>query len=103
MQTATTKDFKTKVLESKLPTLVDFNADWCGPCQAQAPMLEQLAADADNNYQIISVNIDDNPELAEQYEVSSIPCLVLFKDGAEVTRKIGLTPKSTLAKILKKA
>ena len=101
MESITTESFKSKVLDSKLPTLVDFNAEWCGPCQAQAPILEALSEQSDT-YQIVSIDIDENPELAQKYEVSSIPCLVLFKDGTEVTRKTGLSSKSAITKLLKK-
>lgn len=101
MITANTNNFENIVLKATKPTLVDFNADWCGPCQAQKPTLEAL--EGNDNYQIVSVNIDDNPELAERYEVSSIPCLVLIKDGKEVDRKVGLQPKNVLESILKEA
>lgn len=97
MENLTPETFKTKVLESKEPVLVDFNADWCGPCQAQAPILEELSAD----HPIFSVNVDDQPDLAAEYGVSGIPCLVLFKDGAEITRKTGLQSKSTITKLFK--
>lgn len=97
MEKITTADFEEKVLKTEGLVLVDFNADWCGPCQAQKPALESLA---EGGARVLSVNIDDEPELAEKYEVSSIPCLVLFRDGEEVERKIGLQPKSVLADML---
>lgn len=81
--------------------LVDFNADWCGPCQAQAPILEELAAELPD-VQFLSVNIDKNPDLAAQYSVSSIPCLVILQDGVEQDRLIGLTAKAALKKKLEK-
>ena len=100
MITANLENFDELVLKAEIPTLVDFNADWCGPCQAQKPTLDQLEESANGKYQIVSVNIDDAPELAEKYEVSSIPCLVLFKDGKEQDRKIGLQPKNVLDAML---
>lgn len=100
MITANTNNFNELVKKSPVPVLVDFNADWCGPCQAQKPTLEALEQSAEDKYTIISVNIDDAPDLAEQYEVSSIPCLVLFKNGEEVDRKIGLQPKNVLETML---
>ena len=97
-----TKDnFEKEVIKSDKPVLVDFNATWCPPCQALRPILEEMAEESDD-YKIVSVDIDDEDVLAEQYEVSSIPCLVVFKDGEEVDRKIGLQPKKRLVKMLEK-
>ena len=97
-----TKDnFEKEVIKSDKPVLVDFNATWCPPCQALHPILEEMAEESDD-YKIVSVDIDDEDALAEQYEVSSIPCLVFFKDGEEVDRKIGLQPKKRLIKMLEK-
>ena len=97
-----TKDnFEKEVIKSDKPVLVDFNATWCPPCQVLHPILEEMAEESDD-YKIVSVDIDDEDALAEQYEVSSIPCLVVFKDGEEVDRKIGLQPKKRLIKMLEK-
>lgn len=97
-----TKDnFEKEVIKSDKPVLVDFNATWCPPCQALHPILKEMAEESDD-YKIVSVDIDDEDVLAEQYEVSSIPCLVVFKDGEEVDRKIGLQPKKRLIKMLEK-
>ena len=97
-----TKDnFEKEVIKSDKPVLVDFNATWCPPCQALHPILEEMAEESDD-YKIVAVDIDDEDVLAEQYEVSSIPCLVVFKDGEEVNRKIGLQPKKRLIKMLEK-
>ncbi|MBQ6394638.1 thioredoxin [Candidatus Saccharibacteria bacterium] len=94
MKQLTASNFKDEIKKGK--TLVDFNADWCGPCQMQAPILEAMSKD----YHIASLNIDDAPEIAEEYGVSSIPCLIIFKDGKEVRRKIGLTPESAIKKLM---
>ena len=83
-------------------TLVDFNADWCGPCQMQFPILKELAAEANGKYQIASVNVDIEQDLAAEYGISSIPCMVIFKDGKEVERIVGLRPKAALVKSLEK-
>lgn len=88
-------NFKEEVLESKIPVLVDFNADWCGPCKMIRPILEGIASEHDE-YKIVSINVDNEEKLAEEYNVFSIPCLVLFKDGAEVNRSIGLIPKEQI-------
>lgn len=95
----TLDNFKEGISGEK-PVVVDFNADWCGPCQMQAPILEEIAED--DNYVVASVNIDDEPELAEEYAVSSIPCLVFFKNGEEVKRSVGLRPKKDIVKTLEK-
>ena len=95
-----TKDtFESEVLKSDKPVLADFNADWCGPCQALKPILEELAEEYDA-YKFVSINIDDQDELAEEYDVASIPCLVIFKDGAEAARSIGMKSREDLEDLL---
>ncbi len=95
----TTATFEEEVIKSTKPVLVDFNADWCGPCQMLKPTIEQIASENDN-VKIASVNIDDNDDLAFKYNVSSIPCLVLFKNGNEVKRSVGLKPKPEILKLI---
>ena len=95
---ATTATFENEVLKSDKPVLVDFNADWCGPCQMLKPTIEQLTDERDD-VKFVSVNIDENDDLAYDYNVSSIPCLVLFRDGAEAKRSVGLKPKSEIIKM----
>lgn len=91
-----TKDnFKEEVMKAKEKVLIDFNADWCGPCRMLRPTLDDIAANNDN-IKIVSINIDDEDELADKYEVSSIPCLVLIKDGKEVNRNVGLITQDQL-------
>ena len=93
------ENFKKEVLNSKIPVLVDFNASWCPPCQALHPTLEAMAESSDN-YKIVTVDVDEEQMLAGEYEVSSIPCLVVFKDGAETERRVGLQPRKRLEKML---
>ena len=90
--------FENEVLKSDVPVLADFNAGWCGPCRAMKPMLDELAESA--AYKIVSIDIDEEDELAEEYDVSSIPCLVVFKGGEEVTRSVGLIPKDAIAALV---
>ena len=95
----TSENFTNEVLKSSVPVLVDFNASWCPPCQALHPILEELA-EGDGEYKIVAVDIDDQPDLADQYDVSSIPCVVIFKNGEETARKVGLQSKKRLIKML---
>jgi len=92
-------NFEAEVLRSELPVLADFNAGWCGPCQAMKPMLEELAA-SEPGYKIVSIDIDEEDELAEDYDVASIPCLVVFKGGEEVNRNVGLIARDAIAALV---
>ncbi len=91
----TSANFKSEVLESDKPVLVDFNAAWCGPCRMLKPMLDEVAAERDD-VKVVSINIDDEDELAEDFDVSAIPCLVLVKNGKEANRSVGLIPKDEI-------
>ena len=95
----TEEKFESEVLNSNIPVLVDFNADWCGPCKMLRPVLEELAEEVTNT-KIAAVNVDDNQNLAIKYNVSSIPCLVLIKEGKEENRLIGLRSKSDIKDFL---
>ncbi len=96
----TTADFQQEVLESDIPVLVDFYADWCGPCKMMSPVLDQLSSELEGQIKIGKVNVDDDPELAGQYKVMSIPNFVLIKNGQVVDQVIGAVPKAQmLAKI----
>ena len=96
----TSENFQKEVLESELPVLVDFNATWC-PRQALHPILEEIA-DEGGDFKIVAVDIDEESELADKYDVSSIPCLIVFDGGEEVDRKTGLQSKKRLLKMLGK-
>ena len=90
------KNFEEKVLKTKGKILVDFNADWCGPCKMLKPILDELAKD----HKIYSVNVDENSDLASSYDVMSIPCLILFKDGKAIERSVGMTTKENILEML---
>ena len=81
-------------------TLVDFNADWCAPCKAQEPVIKKLINTYQNRASIIEINIDEHRTLATKYMVQSIPTLILFKDGKEIKRFVGLQSETTIAKSL---
>ncbi|MBQ8917475.1 MAG: thioredoxin [Oscillospiraceae bacterium] len=83
--------------------LVDFWASWCGPCMMLGPVVEQLAEELDGKVTVGKVNVDEEQELAVKFGVMSIPTLVLFKDGAEVTRSVGVVPKAKLLEMIEKA
>ena len=92
-------NFKEEVLNSTKKVLVDFNAEWCGPCRMIAPVLEKIAEENDN-IKIVSVNVDNNNELAREYNVFSIPCLVVIKDGKEINRSVGLISKKEIEELI---
>ena len=92
-----TKVFNEEVLKSSEKVLVDFYADWCGPCRMLGPILDELSKD----YNIYKINVDKDSELAQSYGIMSIPCMIVFKDGKEVERLIGLHSKSEILEILK--
>ena len=89
------EDFEEKVIKERGKVLIDFNADWCGPCRMLGPILEEVAEE-NTSVKFVSVNIDDNEELAMKYQVSSIPCLVLMENGNEIDRRVGLLPTEEL-------
>ena len=95
----TQSNFEAEVLKSDKPVIADFNADWCGPCQMLKPVLHELA-DSRDDVKFVSINIDDEDELAADYDVSSIPCLVKFEGGKETSRSVGFKPKPELLKFI---
>jgi len=93
-------NFQKAVVQSKLPTLVDFWANWCAPCLAAAPILEGLAKEYADKVDFAKVNVDGNSSLAAKYGIAAIPTMLIFKDGQPVQQIIGLKPKKELKKIL---
>lgn len=96
IQSINDAEFNTEVLQSTQPVLVDFWAEWCGPCKMIAPVLEQVAEELGNKIKIVKVNVDNNPQSPAQYGVRSIPNLILFKNGVVVGNKVGALTKSQL-------
>ena len=97
------KQWNEKVLNSDIPVLVDFWAEWCGPCRMVGPTLEQLAQSLEGKVKVSKLNVDQNQEIAMKYNIQSIPSLVLFKNGNEVARIVGLSPKEKYEKFVNNA
>ncbi|MCA9064183.1 MAG: thioredoxin [Planctomycetaceae bacterium] len=95
-----TQNFKRDVLQSPVPVLVDFYADWCGPCRMLSPVLERLALEFSGKVRIVKVNVDDDPALANQYRVSSIPSLAFIADGEVVAQSAGAASEHSLRRAL---
>ncbi|SDY11905.1 thioredoxin [Lachnobacterium bovis] len=93
--------FEEDVLNSDIPILVDFWAEWCGPCKMLSPVLAEIAEENDA-FKIGKVNVDKDPSLAQKYLITNIPCLILFKDGKEVNRMVGLHSKEEVLEFIQK-
>jgi thioredoxin 1 len=94
----TEKNFQTEVLESSVPVLVDFWADWCGPCVALAPTLEEVARERQGKIKVCKVNVEEEPQLAAQFNIRNIPFLAFIKNGQKVGDLVGNQPKQTILK-----
>ena len=94
-------DFEDQVISSEIPVLVDFWAEWCGPCKMIAPVLDELANEYDGDVKFTKLNVDLNPQISSKYGIRSIPTLLMFKDGSPVGRIVGSQPKSNIESRIK--
>ena len=99
----TAANFENEVLNSDKPVLLDFYADWCGPCKMLSPILHELAEEKSGALKVGKVNVDEQMELAMRFQVSSIPMLVVFKDGKAVVKSVGYRPKAEIAAMVESA
>ena len=91
----------SEIIQGETPVLVDFFADWCGPCKSLAPILKEVKSDLGNAIKVVKIDVDKNQSLATQYQVRGVPTLILFKNGKQVWRQSGVIPKHELLQIIK--
>ncbi|EKE13009.1 MAG: hypothetical protein ACD_13C00106G0002 [uncultured bacterium] len=96
------QNFEAQVLQSKLPVLVDFWAEWCGPCKMAGPVLDELSEVYKDKLLIVKLNVDQNPVNSQKYGIMSIPTTILFKDGKEIDRQVGFSGKEVYETLMKK-
>ena len=101
--TFTTENFDAEVLQSDIPVLVDFYADWCGPCKMMAPAVEELAKDFSGTAKVGKLNVDNSPEIAEKYGIMSIPTLLIIKQGQVAYKAVGVQSKQVIADAINQA
>jgi thioredoxin 1 len=95
------KENLQSILNDSKPVLVDFFAEWCGPCKVQAPVLKEVKSDIGDSVRILKIDVDKSPAIAQQYQVSSIPTLILFRNGQPIWRQTGVASKQQLVNVLK--
>jgi thioredoxin 1 len=99
--TVTDQDFEAEVIKSSTPVLVDFWAEWCGPCRMIAPAVDQISAEYAGRLKVVKMNVDENPEIPIRFGIQGIPTLLLFKDGQVVEKIVGAAPKPALVARIK--
>lgn len=93
-------NFEKEVMEANVPVLIDFWARWCGPCRMMSPVIDKIAEEMGDKLKVCKVNVDENHELAEKYEIMTIPAFIVIKNGAEAGRTIGVQPKEDILKLI---
>ena len=93
-------NFEKEVMEAEVPVLIDFWANWCGPCRMMSPVIDKIAEEMGDKVKVCKVNVDENHELAEKYEIMTIPAFIVIKNGAESGRTIGVQPKEDILKLI---
>ena len=93
-------NFEKEVMEAEVPVLIDFWANWCGPCRMMSPVIDKIAEEMGDKLKVCKVNVDQNHELAEKYEIMTIPAFIVIKNGAESGRTIGVQPKEDILKLI---
>jgi thioredoxin len=102
VRTVSDSSFEKEVLQSERPVLVDFWAEWCAPCRMLAPTVEAVGEQYFESADVVKLNVDDNPAMAQRYGIKGIPTLILFKEGKEVERIVGATSKESISRIIEK-
>lgn len=93
-------NFEKEVMEAEVPVLIDFWANWCGPCRMMSPIIDKIAEEMGDKVKVCKVNVDENHELAEKYEIMTIPAFIIVKNGAETGRTIGVQTKEDILKLI---
>lgn len=93
-------NFEKEVMEANVPVLIDFWASWCGPCRMMSPVIDKIAEEMGDKLKVCKVNVDENHELAEKYEIMTIPAFIVIKNGAEAGRTIGVQPKEDILNLI---
>jgi thioredoxin 1 len=93
-------NFEKEVMEANVPVLIDFWASWCGPCRMMSPVIDKISEEMGDKLKVCKVNVDENHELAEKYEIMTIPAFIVIKNGAEAGRTIGVQPKEDILKLI---
>lgn len=93
-------NFEKEVMEANVPVLIDFWASWCGPCRMMSPVIDKISEEMGDKLKVCKVNVDENHELAEKYEIMTIPAFIVMKNGAEAGRTIGVQPKEDILKLI---